>query len=143
MHHLPEGTWAMCIKRAKMYIYLKKMSNQENEAHLATAVSKYHFGKYQNTQRKKDSLENGYFKVGARKWTRRAWNILLWQIAGKWSKTSRVISKGHRNQMEEDPTNHTWNNLSINESTTEIDLNILNMLHIHTPLNSVITMAEC
>lgn len=48
-----------------MYLY-KKISKQQNDIQLATVVSKYHFGKYQNTRKKKDSLENGYIKVGTR-----------------------------------------------------------------------------
>lgn len=42
------------------------MSKQQNDAQLVTVVSKYHFGKYQITRKKKDSLENGYIKVGTR-----------------------------------------------------------------------------
>lgn len=42
------------------------MSKQQNDIQLATVVPKYHFGKYQNTRKKKDSLENGYIKVGTR-----------------------------------------------------------------------------
>ena len=42
------------------------MSKQQNDVQLVTVVSKYHFGKHQNSGKKKDSLENDYVKVGTR-----------------------------------------------------------------------------
>ena len=109
------------------------MSKQQNDVQLVTVVSNYHFGQYQNSRKKKDSLENGYIKVGTREMNKTS--------SGQPTVAdTRPVIKD-KCPFDTPVSNHTGNNLSINESTAYIDLNVLSMFHIHTTLNSLVTMA--